>query len=142
MSSLYTIPIWPSETIPRRRLTSKLPCDPDYRRLRYLRYADDFLLGFIGPKHEAEEIRDRLGEFLRGQLGLALSPEKTLITHASDDKAKFLGYEITVVRCETLISENGSRATNVWASRNLVENLYTKEEGVDLARNPPKLSEK
>jgi len=31
--------------------------DPDYRRLRYLRYADDFLLGFAGPRSEAEEIK-------------------------------------------------------------------------------------
>jgi len=95
-----------------RKLTRGVPCDPDYRRLRYIRYADDFLLGFAGPRNEAEEIRQRLGEFLERRLKLTLSAEKTLITHATDDKAKFLGYEITVTRCGTLISDNGSRATN------------------------------
>src|SRR5947209_14190003 len=68
--------------------------DPDYRRLRYIRYADDFLLGFIGPKDEAEYIRARVGDFLREDLGLELSPEKTLITHAGTGYARFLGYDI------------------------------------------------
>jgi group II intron reverse transcriptase/maturase len=96
----------------RRTLLSLLPCDPDYRRLRYIRYADDFLLGFAGPKKEAEDIRDRLSEFLEQKLKLTLSKEKTLITHANDEKAKFLGYEIKVTRQGDLISENGKRATN------------------------------
>src|SRR5262249_5975691 len=95
-----------------RKLMSVAPYDPGYRRLRYVRYADDFLLGFIGPKREAEEIRQRLGEFLEQRLTLTLSVAKTLITHAADDKAKFLGYEITVTREETLVSVNGKRATN------------------------------
>jgi retron-type reverse transcriptase len=50
-----------------RELTRKLravpsvdPTDPSYRRLLYCRYADDHLLGFIGPKAEAEEIKGRL----------------------------------------------------------------------------------
>jgi len=68
--------------------------DPDYRRLRYIRYADDFLMGFIGPKDEAEEIRERVGGFLREDLGLELSPEKTLITHAGTGFARFLGYDV------------------------------------------------
>lgn len=88
------------------------PFDPDYRRLRYVRYADDFLLGFVGPKKEAEEIRDRLAGFLGDRLKLRLSMEKTLITHAADDKAKFLGYEIKVSKCSTLISDDGKRDTN------------------------------
>src|SRR5437764_6200066 len=96
----------------RRKLMSGAPCDPDYRRLRYIRYAADFLLGFVGPRTEAEAIRQRLGEFLGRQLKLTLSVEKTLITHATDDKAKFLGYEVKVTRCETLVSDNGRRTTN------------------------------
>jgi len=96
----------------RRKMPSVDPVDPDYRRLRYVRYADDFLLGFTGPRDEAEMIRDRLGEFLSSQLKLTLSVEKTVITHAADDKAKFLGHEIRVLRDGNLISENGRRATN------------------------------
>jgi group II intron reverse transcriptase/maturase len=70
------------------------PFDPGYRRLRYVRYADDVLLGFMGPKNEAEDIRDELARFLREELKLELSTEKTLITHARTSAAKFLGYEI------------------------------------------------
>lgn len=96
----------------RRKLMSVAPVDPAYRRLRYIRYADDFLLGFVGPKKEAAEIRDRLAGFLGERLKLTLSMAKTLITHAHDEKAKFLGYEIKVTREGHLISGNGKRATN------------------------------
>ena len=51
------------------------PMDPGYRRLRYLRYADDHILGFIGPKAEAEEIKARLARFLRETLRLELNQE-------------------------------------------------------------------
>jgi group II intron reverse transcriptase/maturase len=77
-------------------LPSQDPRDPGYRRLRYCRYADDTLLGFAGPRAEAEEIRQRLAAFLREELKLQLSPDKTLITHARTQRARFLGYEITV----------------------------------------------
>jgi len=96
----------------RRKLTSYDPHDPNFRRLHYARYADDFLLGLIGPKEEAKEIRERLGEFLLQKPKLTLSPEKTLITHAHDEKAKFLGHEITVTRAGNLIAKDGRRATN------------------------------
>lgn len=77
------------------RMPSFDPQDPGYRRLRYVRYADDILLGFTGPKREAEEIKERLAKFLREDLKLELSQEKTLITHARTQAARFLGYEIT-----------------------------------------------
>ena len=77
-------------------LPSADPNDPGYRRLRYCRYADDHLLGFTGPKAEAEEIKQRLAVFLRDELKLELSADKTLITHARTGAARFLGYEITV----------------------------------------------
>ena len=61
-----------------------------------MRYADDILLGFTGPKAEAEEIKRRLAQFLQEDLKLELSETKTLITHARTRAARFLGYEITV----------------------------------------------
>src|SRR5205807_9509418 len=79
-----------------QQLPSIDPHDPDYRRLRFCRYADDFILGVIGPKEEAEEIKQRLRTFLREELKLELSEAKTLITHARSGAARFLGYEITV----------------------------------------------
>jgi group II intron reverse transcriptase/maturase len=81
-------------------LPSQDPDDPDYRRLRYVRYADDTLLGFVGPKAEAEEVKQRLAEFLRDDLKLELSNDKTLITHARTKRARFLGYEISVARSD------------------------------------------
>jgi hypothetical protein len=56
------------------------PQDPAYRRLRYVRSGDDWLLGFSGPRNEAEEIKQAIGTFLREQLKRELSDPKTLIT--------------------------------------------------------------
>ena len=84
-----------------RHLPSIATHDPTYRRLKYVRYADDFGLAFTGPKAEAEEIKRQLSTFLKEELGLTLSPEKTLITHARSDAAKFLGYEITTLHSDT-----------------------------------------
>jgi group II intron reverse transcriptase/maturase len=88
----------------RRSLPSKDPGDPRFRRLRYVRYCDDHLLGFTGPKAEAEEIKIRLATFPREELNLELSQEKTLITHARTGAARFLGYEITVQHADHKIT--------------------------------------
>ncbi len=97
----------------QRSLPSVDPRDPGYRRLRYCRYADDTLLGFTGPKAEAEQIRQRLAQFLREDLKLELNPDKTLITHARTQAAAFLGYEITVQHSATRPAVNGSIALRV-----------------------------
>jgi group II intron reverse transcriptase/maturase len=93
------------------RLPSKDPRDPGYRRLKYCRYADDHLLGFIGPKAEAEEIKARLAAFLRDDLMLELSEDKTLITHARTGAARYLGYEITTQHADHKIT-CGQRSVN------------------------------
>ncbi len=95
----------------RRQIPSQDPADPGYRRLRYVRYADDWLLGFAGPRHEAEEIKARIAAFLRDELKLELSPSKTLITHATSQAARFLGYEIRAQHSDTKITRN-RRAVN------------------------------
>jgi len=74
--------------------------DPNFRRLRYARYADDTLLGLIGTKTDADTIKEELGTFL-SELGLETSEEKTLITHAGNEKARFLNYEICIKRQST-----------------------------------------
>ncbi len=91
----------------RRGLPYGDPRDPGYRRLRYIRYADDHLLGFTGPKAEAEEIKQRLARFLRDELKLELSADKTLITHARTQKARFLGYDIIAQHSLTRPAVNG-----------------------------------
>ena len=95
----------------RRSLPRRDPHDPGYRRLRYSRYADDHILGFTGPKAEAEAIKDQLAEFLRDELGLELNQDKTLITHARTRAARYLGYEITIQHGDSKITR-GRRAAN------------------------------
>lgn len=90
----------------QRAIPSVDPDDPGYRRLRYIRYADDHLLGFSGPKAEAEKIKQRLATFLREDLKLELSADKTLITHARTRAARFLGYDITVQHNDTMTTRN------------------------------------
>jgi group II intron reverse transcriptase/maturase len=87
------------------------PMDPGYRRLFYIRYADDHLLGFAGPKAEAEQIKNKLAAFLRGTLALELNTSKTLITHARTRAARFLGYQITVQHSATKLTR-GQRSAN------------------------------
>jgi len=94
-----------------RTLPRDDPMDPGYRRLKYIRYADDHILGFTGPKAEAEEIKGRLAAFLRETLGLELNGAKTLITHARSQRARFLGYDVSVWHCNTKIT-SGRRAAN------------------------------
>ncbi len=94
-----------------RALPATDPMDPGYRRLFYCRYADDHLLGFIGPKAEAEQIKAELARFLRETLRLELNASKTLITHARTQRARFLGYHITVQHSGTKLT-GGRRAVN------------------------------
>ena len=75
--------------------------DPDYRRLKYVRYADDFIFGFAGPRAEALEIKSAIGQFLRQHLNLNMSEAKTLITQARKEKALFLGYQLSTLQANT-----------------------------------------
>ena len=68
--------------------------DPNFRRVHYVRYADDFLVGTISSKAYAEQLKQEIKHFLESELHLRLSEEKTLITHAKNEKAHFLGYLI------------------------------------------------
>ena len=95
-----------------RKLPIGDPADPAYRRLRYIRYADDTLFGFAGPKTEAEDIKRQLKEFLHETLKLDLSEEKTLITHANTEAARFLGYEIVAQQGNDQLDQHGKRRIN------------------------------
>ncbi|MQA06540.1 MAG: maturase, partial [Streptosporangiales bacterium] len=109
----------------RRSLPSKDPCDPGYRRLRYIRYADDVLLGFSGPKAEAVQIKQLLGRFLRDELKLELSEQKTLITHARTGKARFLGYNIVTQHADDKLT-NGKRSINGEIGLRVPEDAITR----------------
>src|SRR5262249_24356417 len=98
---------WKEVRKQRRALPCSDPTDPDFRRLYYIRYADDFLLGFSGPRAEAEEIKAEIRQHLQQHLRLEMSDEKTLITHARTETARFLRYEIAVMDSESRRSVNG-----------------------------------
>lgn len=96
-----------------RRIPSKLPNDTTFRRLRYVRYADDFLLGYAGTKAEAEEIVEEIRHYMSDTLKLELSKTKTLVTHARSEKARFLGYHIHMVQNDTKRSASGRRVNGI-----------------------------
>lgn len=79
----------------RLHIPASDPMQSDYRRMQYVRYADDWLIGVIGSKKECEQIKQEIGEYLRDALKLELSEEKTLITNAKSN-AHFLGYDVHV----------------------------------------------
>lgn len=69
--------------------------DSNFRRIKYVRYADDFLIGIISDKAYAEQLKAEIGKFLKEILKLRLSDEKTKVTNALHDSAQFLGFHIT-----------------------------------------------
>ncbi|HEX6555215.1 MAG TPA: reverse transcriptase domain-containing protein [Ktedonobacteraceae bacterium] len=83
-----------------RRLPSMDVNDPDFRRIKFVRYADDWMVGVTGPQELAEEIKQRVRDFLRTKLKLTLSEEKTVITNTRTEEAKFLGYRIRLGRSQ------------------------------------------
>ena len=95
----------------RRKLPSQDVHDPNFRRLKYIRYADDFILSFIGTKSEAEEIKAAISAFLKEKLHLEMSASKTLITHSRTEHARFLGYDISVYHADDKISPRSGTLT-------------------------------
>lgn len=69
----------------------------DDKKIKYVRYADDFLIAVNGNKQDCEWIKAKLTEFIQDTLKMELSQEKTLITHSSTP-ARFLGYDVRVRR--------------------------------------------
>lgn len=84
-----------------RKESASMAIDSNYKRLKYIRYADDFLIGVIGSKEDCVKMKEDFTIFMRDKLKLELSEEKTLITNAQDS-AKFLGYEISIRKSEAM----------------------------------------
>jgi len=81
-----------------RTLNSNDRMDPNFKRLEYIRYADDFVILVTGSIHEATHIKNNAKEFLRRACGLELNSEKTVITNVADNKWSFLGAEIVKLK--------------------------------------------
>jgi RNA-directed DNA polymerase len=81
-----------------RKEMLRTPCKSQTdKKIKYVRYADDFLIGVNGSHGDCERIKAALKSFISKSLKMELSEEKTLITH-SNEKARFLGYDIKVRR--------------------------------------------
>jgi len=77
-----------------QNLSSRMANDNNFKRMKYVRYADDFIIGVIGSKQDCIQIRENLSKFLSEQLNLNLNLDKTKVTHASIEIALFLGTNI------------------------------------------------
>jgi group II intron reverse transcriptase/maturase len=128
------------EAIEVRRRAQQLPSidphDPDYRRLKYVRYADDWLIGYIGTKEEAEEIKQQVRLFLQNELKLELSEEKTLITHARTETARFLGYHLSTMQANTY-RPHGKRYVNGKVELRIPDDVLTKKSERYLKNGKP-----
>jgi len=90
--------------------------DDAYKRLQYNRYADDFVVGIIGSKEDAEKVRSDIKLFLQDSLKLTLSEEKTKITHSAE-KIRYLGYDISVLRDMSFTRTANGQLQRLWYGR-------------------------
>ncbi|MGZ3627996.1 MAG: reverse transcriptase domain-containing protein [Ktedonobacteraceae bacterium] len=77
----------------RQQMPSVDTKDPSFKRLKYVRYADDFVIGIIGSRVDAENILRQVKNFISNELKLEVNEEKTKIRHATEG-VRFLGYEV------------------------------------------------
>lgn len=91
-----------------RSIPAAVAKDSGYRAIQYVRYADDFIIGVIGSKEDAQQVKSDVKEFLADTLKLTMSDEKTKITHTGD-LSRFLGYDITVSREQKAVKKNDGR---------------------------------
>ena len=80
----------------QNRIRSLIGNDPNFKRMRFVRYADDLIIGVSGSLQDCQTINNDLAIFLKEKLGLELSSSKTLITPATQKKAHFLGFDISI----------------------------------------------
>jgi group II intron reverse transcriptase/maturase len=80
------------KTYYKLKIPSRVHDDPNYRNCKYLRYADDFVIGVLGPRSMAVEIRNKIQTFLKNELKIKLNLEKSKVTHITKG-IRFLGYK-------------------------------------------------
>ena len=117
-----------SEIKTMRKVRLNLPAypvfDAEYRKLQYNRYADDFVIGVIGSKQDAQQVKDNVRDFLNNRLKLTLSEEKTKITHSSSF-IRYLGYDLTVSRSKSVKRTSKGIPQKAWYG---VVHLYLPHE--------------
>lgn len=81
------------------------PKDETFRRMKYIRYVDDFIIGFIGTKAEAEIIKSRIEDFLADELKLKTNKNKSYISHSSDRGIKYLGFYLRYLPLNKIVTD-------------------------------------
>lgn len=99
--------------------------DASYKRIQYNRYADDFVIGVIGSKADAEQIKSDIKVFLRDTLHLTLSEEKTKVTHSSKP-IRYLGYDFSVMRDNSFKRNTKGLLQRTWNHRVKLTMPYEK----------------
>jgi len=95
----------------RKQLPSGDPFDDGYKRLYFCRYADDFCIGIIGSRADAEQIRQEVRQFIEHDLRLTIAEEKSHIRH-SKKGVTFVGYELKTYSADRVIKlKRGIRHT-------------------------------
>lgn len=112
----------------QRTLPPSVPMDDSYKRIQYVRYADDFIIGVIGSKTDAEQIKQNVGQFLKDTLDLEMSDTKTKVTHTGD-RARFLGYDITVSKSQDL--KKSAAGYKLRSNTGVVKLLVPREKWVN-----------
>jgi hypothetical protein len=116
------------------KVNSKDPLDPNFKKLYYVRYVDDFIIGVIGSRKETVEIQEKIKIFLKNNLKLTLNDKKTSITQFSKSPILFLGTYIKGTResgkkVQTVIRGSISRKVRVTGRVVLhapIKNLFEK----------------
>jgi group II intron reverse transcriptase/maturase len=110
-----------------RKIQPTAAKDEAYKSIQYVRYADDFIIGVIGSREDALRVKADVKRFLAERLKLTLSEEKTKITHTGD-RARFLGYDITVSRAQNVTKTKNGRVQRCHSY--VVELLVPREKWV------------
>lgn len=113
-----------------RQMPSGETHDPNFKRLRYVRYADDALLAVIGSKEDAKEVKRKLAQFLQENLKLDMSEEKTHITHARSSSARFLGYWVSTYQKNERLTRDKLKGTKT-RSLNGQQRLSIPQDKID-----------
>jgi len=105
--------------------------DPAFKRIQYNRYCDDFVVGIIGSREDAEKVKADIKAFLQEKLKLTLSEEKTKIAHSSE-LVRYLGYDFTVSHDQSVKRDISGRLSRQW--RGKIRLYVPKEKWVNKLR--------
>lgn len=114
-----------------RRVGNVDKMDPNFRRIKYIRYADDFVILVTGTRNDAQMLKNNCKEFLKTHCGVNLNEEKTIITNLKDNKFLFLGAEIAKLKRDPNFLQNNLSTKSIVATPRLlikapIKNLLQK----------------